>query len=108
MADYDELLTDVESLRGRARYVETDAELIGLIEDALTQGYAEALSGEARMMRLEERLDRLLDTADERRVSEFGELVREHRAIEDGVGRLRAALAAMQRDFVAMGGARVR
>src|SRR4051812_3160279 len=108
MDRYAEMLEDLQSLRDRAGGAQPDTDLLAALEDALGRGYAEALSGEARMVRLEEQLERLMDTAEANRVRDFRELIREHSAIERSVARLRSALAATHGDFVALGGARVR
>ena len=100
-----DLLEQLDALVARA----SDAERrdLGLpeLEDVLTVGYAGALSGEARMMRLEEQLAKLLATADERGARDLRLVVREHRSLERSVGRLRDALARLQARFVALGGA---
>ena len=94
-------------LTARARRASSNPTLLDEIEDLLSQGYAEALSGEARMVALEERLDEILDTGDESRARELRLVVREHRDVEGTVARLRRALAELHGDFVALGGARV-
>lgn len=100
-----ELLERLDALVDRASDAERHDLGLHELEDVLTVGYAGALSGEARMMRLEEQLDELLDTADERRARDLRLVVREHRSLERAVGRLRAALARLQSRFVALGGA---
>jgi hypothetical protein len=110
-----ELLDRISALRARpeharagAEQTHTDAELLPEIEDALSVGYARALAGEAEMVRLEERLSALLDTDDGSRAHELRHIVEEHHEIEQSVATLRSALARLHRDFVALGGARVR
>jgi hypothetical protein len=100
-----DLLERLDALAARA--LDAERQRLGLreLEDVLTVGYAGALSGEARMMRLEEQLDELLDTADERRARDLRQVVSEHRSLERSVGGLRAALARLQARFVALGGA---
>jgi hypothetical protein len=100
-----DLLERLDALAARA--LDAERQRLGLreLEDVLTVGYAGALSGEARMMRLEEQLDELLDTPDERRARDLRRVVSEHRSLERSVGGLRAALARLQARFVALGGA---
>lgn len=100
-----DLLERLDALATRASDAERRRLGLRELEDVLTVGYAGALSGEARMMRLEEQLDELLDTADVRRARDLRLVVREHRSLERSVGRLRAALARLQVRFVALGGA---
>ncbi len=100
-----DLLERLDALAARASDAERRDLELGQLEDVLTVGYAGALSGEARMMRLEEQLDELLDAADERRARDLRLVVREHRSLERSVGGLRAALARLQARFVALGGA---
>jgi hypothetical protein len=105
MQDATDLVERLDALAARASDAERRGLELGELEDVLTVGYAGALSGEARMMRLEEQLDELLDTADERRAHNLRLVVREHRKLERSVARLRAALARLQARFVALGGA---
>jgi hypothetical protein len=107
MHDPAPLLDRIRALTARARRASSDQVLLVEIEDLLSQGYAEALSGEARMVALEERLDEILDTGDESRARELRLVVREHRDVEGTVARLRRALAELHGDFVALGGAQV-
>ena len=100
-----DLLERLDALATRASDAERQRLGLRELEDMLTAGYAGALSGEARMMRLEEQLDELLDAADERRARDLRLVVREHRSLERSVGGLRAALARLQDRFVALGGA---
>jgi hypothetical protein len=105
MQDATDLVERLDALAARAAdAVRRDLEL-GQLEDVLTVGYVGALSGEARMMRLEEQLDELFDTADERRARDLRLVVREHRSLERSVAGLRATLARLQVRFVALGGA---
>lgn len=100
-----DLVERLDALAARASDAERrDLELREL-EDVLSVGYVGALSGEARMMRLEEQLGELLDTADERRARDLRLVVREHRSLERSVARLRTSLARLQIRFVALGGA---
>lgn len=93
------LAVDAEQAKRRARDLSD-------IEDVLVTGYAGALSGEARMMRLEQELDELVDAAaPDRRGCDLPQLVREHRALERSITHLRAALARLHARFVALGGA---
>jgi hypothetical protein len=107
MHDCAPLLDRIDALTRRARRATSDPALLAEIEDLLSRGYADALSGEARMVALEERLDEILDTGDEARARELRLVVREHRAVEGTVARLRRALSELHGDFVALGGARM-
>jgi hypothetical protein len=108
VADYDDLLRRIGVLRERSRTAQVGTSLLDEIEAVLCEGYAEALQGEGRLVRLEGRLDDILDCGDESRARELRLIVREHRAVEAAVVRLRTALAAIHDEFVALGGARVR
>jgi hypothetical protein len=107
MHDSASLLDRIAALTTRARLSASNPALLAEIEDLLSQGYADALSGEARMVALEERLDEILDAGDETRARELRLVVREHRDVEGAVARLRRALSELHGDFVALGGARV-
>jgi hypothetical protein len=107
MHDSAPLLDRIAALTVRARHSSSHAALLAEIEDLLSQGYTEALSGEARMVALEEQLDEILDAGDETRARELRLVVREHRAVEGAVAQLRRALSELHGDFVALGGARV-
>ena len=100
-----DLLERLDALVARASDAERRDPGLRELEDVLSVGYAGALAGEARMLRLEEQLGELLDTADERRARDLRLIVREHRSLERSVGRLRDALARLQARFVALGGA---
>jgi hypothetical protein len=101
------LIERLERLAVRADSSSGDAELLAEIEDALSAGYADALSGEGRLVQLEDRLDALLNSSGEARAEELRRIVTEHRALERSVARLRAALEPLRRQFVALGGASV-
>jgi hypothetical protein len=107
MDAYVSLLEQIDALAARAARSHADDKLLVEIEDVLSDGYTVALSGEARMVRLEEQLDALLDSGDEGRARELRMLVREHRATERSVAMLRSMLARLHYDFVALGGARL-
>lgn len=108
VGDYDDLLGRIAAMRERTRTAHVGTALLEEIEAVLCEGYAEALLGEGRLVRLEGRLDEILDRGDESRASELRLIVREHRTVEAAVTRLRAALAAIHDEFVALGGARAR
>jgi hypothetical protein len=101
------LVEQIDALAARAERSFGDSGLLAQIEGMLSDGYTFALSGEARMIRLDEQLDALLNSADEGRARELRTLMREHRAIEQSIELLRAALAGLHREFVALGGARL-
>ena len=105
MHDATELTDRLDALAARVERVQRGSEGLAELEDVLATGYAGALSGEARMMRLEEALEDLLDTAAENRAHELRRLVGEQRALGRAVAELRSALARLQADFVALGGA---
>jgi hypothetical protein len=107
MEDLGKLLARIETFTALVRRSSGDPGLLAEIEDVLSEGYASALAGEARMFKLEERLDDLLDSGDESRARELRLIVREHRAAERSVATLRSALAGLHSEFVALGGARL-
>jgi hypothetical protein len=104
MRERAELVDRLDTLTARAEHVEPLASRLSELEDVLTVGYAGALAGEARMMKLEQELDDLLDTAHEDRARALRLIVREHRSLEHSVARLRTTLARLQTEFVALGG----
>ena len=106
MQEFAALLARIDSLTARTAQSSGEAPLRE-IEHLLSEGYAEALAGEARLVRLEHALEELLDGGDESRARELRELVRDYRQLERAVAALRSALAAMHGEFVALGGARV-
>lgn len=105
MQDAADLVERLDALAAHATEAERLTPGLQQLEDVLSVGYAGALSGEARMMRLEQELDELLDTADEHRARDLRLIIREHRSLERSVARLRASLARLQAQFVALGGA---
>jgi hypothetical protein len=100
-----DLIQRLDALAARAERTERRAADLAEVEDTLTVGYSGALSGEARMMRLEQKLDELLATAMEDRARELRLIVQEHRALERSVAQLRVVLARLQAQFVVLGGA---
>jgi hypothetical protein len=107
MDAYRTVLEQIDALVARAACSRGDDRLLGEIEDALSAGYTVALSGEARMVRLEGQLDALLESRDRGRTAELRTLVAEHRATERSVATLRSMLARLHGEFVALGGARL-
>jgi hypothetical protein len=102
------LVDRVDTLIARAENAERLQVPLSELEDLLSVGYAGALAGEARMMKLEQELDDLLDTADDHRARDLRLIVREHRSLERAVARLRTTLERLQTAFVALGGAGAR
>jgi hypothetical protein len=102
------LVDRLDSLADRVEQAGRGPAGISDLEDLLATGYAGALAGEVRMMRLERQLEELLDSAAHDRARELRLIVREQRALERAVGELRAALARLQAHFVALGGAALR
>ena len=100
-----DLIDRLQALTVRVERAQRRSGELADLEDVLTTGYAGALSGEARMIRLERQLDDLLDTAAEDRARELRLIVREHRVLERAVAELRSALARLQADVVALGAA---
>jgi hypothetical protein len=98
-----DLIDRLDALAARAERTERRAADLAEVEDMLATGYSGALSGEARMMRLEQKLDELLATAMEDRARELRLIVREHRALERSVAQLRMVLARLQAQFVVLG-----
>jgi hypothetical protein len=107
MEDLAKLLARIDTFTVLVRHSSGDPGLLAEIEDVLSEGYATALSREARLIRLEEQLDDLLDSGDESRARELRLIVRQHRATERTVAILRSALAELHAEFVALGGARL-
>jgi hypothetical protein len=107
MDTYVILLEQIDALAARAARSCGDDKLLVEIEEVLSGGYTVALSGEARMIRLEEQLDSLLDSGAKGRARELRMLVSEHRATERSVATLRSMLARLHREFIALGGARL-
>lgn len=88
----------------RVRVAGGDRSLLGEMEKTLTQGYAAALSGEAQLARLEERLERILVPGGGSRADHYDAVTRRHRALEASVAALRSELATAYAEFVASGG----
>lgn len=105
MQDGTDIVDRLDALSARAEHASQPASALSELEDLLSVGYAGALTGEARMMRLEQELAELLDTADGNRARDLRLIVREHRSLERSVAQLRATLARLQAQFVALGGA---
>ena len=105
MQDADDLVDRLDALSARAEGALRLAERLSELEDVLSVGYVGALSGEARMMRLEQALEELLDTADDARARDLRRIVGEHGSLERSVARLRTTLAQVHARFVALGGA---
>lgn len=103
--DARDIVDRLRALAADAEQAEQRASDLSDIEDVLATGYAGALSGEARMLRLERELDELIDTAADGRGRDVRQLVGERRALERSIAQLRAALARLHAHFVALGGA---
>jgi len=106
METYESLLKRIDALVARSARSRGDEELLVEIEHVLSDGYTVALSGEARMIRLEEELDSLLSSGDRSRARDLRMLLTEHRSTERSVATLRSMLARLHHEFVALGGAR--
>ena len=108
MQDGADLVERIDTLTACAEQAERRSVPLSELEDVLSVGYAGALAAEARMMKLEQELDDLLDAADDHRARDLRLIVREHRSLEGSVARLRAVLARLQAEFVTLGGAALR
>jgi hypothetical protein len=105
MDDLHGLYERLDAICERAARASHDRVVLAEMNDALSEGYAQALLAEARLIRLEERLsDRIADLG-AGRVEEVRRLAGEHRTAEAAVARLRARLADAHERFLALGGA---
>jgi len=98
------VLQDVENAtklviaaRARVARLPPGVVAVGEIDDALTQGYAQALEGDAWLMRAEERLHELIDDASApTRGRELRTIARDHDDYQRSVIELRRELEALR------------
>ncbi len=96
-----DLVTRIERLRSRAEEARPTAGLLDEIEDLLTEGYLEALAGEARSRRLAERLEGLMESVAEPHVAhEIRSIALQKRGVDAGVTVLRDRLGELREQFV--------
>jgi hypothetical protein len=91
----------IDRLCERAR-VRIDGELVDEMNDVLSEGYARALLADRRVVELDERVVDVLLRPDVRRARELRALTEERRAAARAVARLRARLAAMHEQYLAL------
>jgi hypothetical protein len=107
MRQYAELLDRIDLLSSRAATASEDAQLVAEMEDVLTQGYVEALSGEARSRRLGRQMDDLVERLDDPDAAvQARRLAVQRRSLDQRVRDLRGRLAVMREHFVRLGGGR--
>lgn len=108
MADYTDLMDRIDLLEARAKRSPADHALLSEIEDVLSEGYIEALSGEARSRRIAMRLERLAETLSTNRGAavEARRLALERRSLDQKLVTLRRRLAVFREQFIRLGGGR--
>jgi uncharacterized coiled-coil protein SlyX len=79
--------------------------VIAELNDVLSEGYAEALLAEERLIRLEERLADGIESTGPNRAEDVRRLATEYRTTTRQVAELRALLAALHERFLALQGA---
>ena len=105
MAEYAELLERLDRLSARAESRRADAALLREIEDALAEGYMQALTCEARSRRMATELEDLVETLDEPSVAvEARRLAVQRRTLDQKSSTLRSRLNAMREHFIRLGG----
>jgi hypothetical protein len=106
MGDLRELSTRIERVSSRAAGAShADPQLLAEIEDALAEGYMEALSGEARSRRLGNRLERLMESLEDPGTAvEIRRLTLQRRSVDRMTGNLRAQLSVIRENFIRLGG----
>ena len=95
-----ELAQRIEELTARAGAAQRARPPLDELDDLLSAGYACALAGEARIRRLAEERDDLLE-ARGAGGRDLRDVARDLRTAERAVGRLRAALQRLQPEFAA-------
>jgi hypothetical protein len=103
MPDFASLRTRIDALC--AQCASPDARLIAEMEELLAEGYVCALKGDHLSRRLRARLDALTDAGAPSEA--LRPLAQEQRAIAEATRELRAQLAVMQRQWVALGSERL-
>jgi hypothetical protein len=101
MADLAPLEQRIEALCAEA-HASADPRLISKIEFTLSEGYAHALTAEARLRQLDRRLERLLDTMDPSDASEIRSVTSERRNLARRLERLRSRLSELRDGFLAL------
>jgi len=105
MAGYAELLSRIDRLAARAESTGADDALLCDIEDALADGYMQALTEEARSRRMASRIERLVDTLEEPGAAvEARRLAVQRRTLDHKIGTLRSRLNAIREEFIRLGG----
>jgi hypothetical protein len=105
MDDFRRLHDRIDLVCERARGAASDPGVMAEMNDVLSEGYAEALLAEARLMRLEERLADEIATVSPGRADAVRSLANQYRSAEQALAALRVHLSAMHDRFVALGGA---
>jgi hypothetical protein len=97
----------IEALAVRAAEADPDAALLAELDALLSEGYAWALDGDARLRRLDDRLEGLIRNVEEPAVAkEVRRVALERRSLDRSIADLRARLAEVRDHFVRLGGAR--
>ena len=105
MAEYAELLERLDRLSARAESQRADTALLREIEDALAEGYMQALTCEARSRRMATQLEDLVETLSEPGAAvEARRLAVQRRTLDQKVSTLRSRLNAMREHFIRLGG----
>jgi hypothetical protein len=105
MAEYAELLERLDRLSARAESPRADEALLREIEDALAEGYMQALTCEARSRRMATQLEDLVETLDEPGAAvEARRLAVQRRTLDQKISTLRSRLNAMREHFIRLGG----
>lgn len=106
MADFTDLARRIDRLCARAAGASNDdAQLLAEIEDALAEGYTQALTNEARSRRLGERLELLVEIVDEPAAAvEVRTITVQRRSLDRRTGDLRAQLSVLRQHFIRLGG----
>jgi uncharacterized protein YPO0396 len=109
MSEHADLQQRLDALRARARKVGADERVLAQMEDLLAEGYARALAGEAGSRRLGQRLEMLMPRMEEPATAkEARRLALQRRNLDETVAKLRAELAGMREEYVALSGSRAR
>jgi hypothetical protein len=100
MPDHDNLLERVDRLSARAQHPCVEPEIVGEMNDLLSEGFAHALKEEARLDELEQRLADVLSDVSPHRARELRRITVESRATQRGVNRLRTRLALLHERYI--------
>ena len=106
MSEHSDLLERIDRLAARAAAAGGDPALLPALEDALAEGYVQALSEEADRQRVTERLELLVETLHEPGAAvEARRLAVQRRTLDVRITTLRDRLSIVREHFVRLGGA---